>query len=208
MGWLDDSEEKLKQSNRELDAKVSTLKNEIKRLNHQLEKAYADLNKKDSDNRDAVECAVQKALARAGIDGSKLTWTAYLIRAMGLLFISVSLVYGFILVTQQTTNYTNYTTWSIYIFCQFGGLYMCGYGKALSIKSFQIFGLYMITLFLIVVVSIGLAIFGQIDIDVNTNVIIFVSVNAIGIPLLVYLEREERKLAAEAGKVSPLTYKV
>jgi hypothetical protein len=134
--------------------------------------------------------AIHAALTDAGIIVNSLSLISIFIRSIGVLFIITSIVSGYFIATKGSFTFDTRIIWSIYLVCQFSGLYLAGYGKQLTTKSMQFFAIYLSIAFLIVTASIISAISGIINLKISENIIYLAAINSSGIAVLIYIERK------------------
>jgi len=114
-----------------------------------------------------------------------------IVKSIGVLLIIVSLIFAYLLVEKTIENsFSEKIIWTIYLFSQFSGLYLAGFGKSLTINSLSSFSIYLSVCFLIVVTLIVLYVLEVIALNSLTNVYGLMAINSIGIPMFIYLERK------------------
>ena len=111
------------------------------------------------------------------------------VRALGLTLLIASLALARSLGYNVVAD-SNYTTiWGLYLFCQFAGLYLVGFGTPTTLRSITIFGTYMCTLLTIIATIIVASLIGLLENPITQELIFLAIVNSIGVPTLIYVER-------------------
>jgi hypothetical protein len=194
MGIFDKNEEKLKE--------------QIRQLKQDKEKLEVHL--RETDKSVSYEMEQNKILLQQiNILKAKLNETtpvalpdtlmSRLMQILGAFFVLLSLMFVYFLATRDTFIVNAIIIWSAYIVTQLLGLYLLGFGKKLTYVALQRFGAYMSALFLLICSYMAALLFGLINSEFNLNLIGLSFINAVGIFVLIYAERQSIRLQ-ENGK--------
>lgn len=204
MGFFDKNEEQLRadiqriNSNyRELRQDNEGLTNENAQLKSQLQNYKTRISDREQAVKEEIDTAVNAALEKVGACRNRLSQIALLVRAIGFFLLFVSIAFAYLLTAKEFPAVYLFTSWSVYLFSQFAGLYLCGYGRPLEVKSILWFGIYMTLIFLGMTAVVIFSLLGLNDITINPNILTLACVNSTGILVLMYAERETIRLARQ-----------
>ena len=180
----------------ELSAQLQTLTGELTETKKAVSREIA----KNHDLRQELnERAQQIKHLNAKLDEAKPiappdTQFARLMQFVGGFFLLVSLVIAYVLMIKDIFPVDLAIVWGAYVTTQLLGLYLLGYGKKVTFGALQRFGAYMSLLFLLICAYMTLLLAGIINLKIGPNLIGLGAINAVGIIVLIYAEREAVRL--------------
>ena len=183
----------------ELEGEKKALKTKLSETQRQLYKGQAEVKelKKYISSKSAEIVLLNKSVAELSqtneiISADKITNPRIIIiKIVGALLILSSLVFSFLLITREPeTGVVNTLLWSLYLFSQFSGLYLSGFGTLTTSESLYNLSLYLIAGFVILSIIMMGVMLGMITLNPLVNLVGLLVVNSLGIPLIVYIERK------------------
>lgn len=125
-----------------------------------------------------------------------LTAIQVFIRILGIALVIASLLLARSLGVGAIGDERYGTVWILYLFCQFAGLYLAGFGAPTDLRSITIFGVYMCSILVVVSASIVSSLLNVISISLTPELFWLAAINAIGVPILIYVERRISRVTA------------
>jgi hypothetical protein len=182
-----------------LEATIASLRSEladVERSNHVLARTakessdqVTELRKIIKRDKETIAELEQRLNDRADLPEANLTAIRIFVQGLGAAMLLVSMLFGGHLALAKEYKEYNQLIWFLYCFTQFLGMYLLGFGTRTTLRSLSLLGSYMSTLTVISVVAIGLSLMQYVNILAVDHVVVLGAVNAIGIPLLIYVER-------------------
>ncbi len=192
MGIFDGREKALEAENASLSSKLA----DAERSNAVLAKTakqYADqinaLRSSIQANEKTIGALEQRLDDRKDLPEASLTAICIFVRSLGAAMLFSSWAFAAYLALAKGSEESHQLTWALYLFAQFVGLYLLGFGAHTTLRSLSILGSYLSALAVACAAATGLSVMKYVDLFASDQLVALGLVNAIGIPLLIYVER-------------------
>lgn len=182
-----------------LEATIASLRSELadaERANEVLAKTAQEsssqvneLRKLIKVDKDAIAELKRRLNDRADLPEGSLTAIRLFVRGLGLALLVASLLFGGDLALAKGYPQSNQLIWFLYCFTQFSGLYLFGFGTHTTLRSLSVLGSYMSLLTVISTLAVCAGLMHVVDVFAIREVMLLGAVNALGLPILIYVER-------------------
>lgn len=182
-----------------LEATIASLRSELadaERANEVLAKTAQEssnqvneLRKLIKVDKDAIAELKRRLNDRADLPEGNLTAIRLFVRGLGLALLIASLLFGGDLALAKGHPQSNQLIWFLYCFTQFSGLYLFGFGTHTTLRSLSVLASYMSLLTVISTLAVCAGLMHVVDVFAIHEVMLLGAVNALGLPILIYVER-------------------
>ena len=186
-----------KEQERRLEAEVETVTRSASRAKEAASAAEERASVAEAELREA-----NQRIEHLELKTPASSMIATLVRVVGVGLVAVSIVLIVIMVRGVEVRMPREVIWSLYLAAQFAGIYLLGYGNALTLASWTWAGLYMTTVFLILSIVILLILTVHLVLPISTEIVALAALNATGVVVLIQVERRLLKLRKQQSELS------
>ncbi|MEW6372195.1 MAG: hypothetical protein AB1584_14760 [Pseudomonadota bacterium] len=148
-----------------------------------------ELRKMLENNRAKTAALEQRLADRNDLPEKNLAAIRIFVRGLGGALLCASIAFAVYLALGKGYAESRQLIWSLYIFTQFIGMYLLGFGAHTTLRSLSLLGSYMSTVTVISAVAIGMTVMKYANLLDTDQLVALGGVNALGVPLLIYVER-------------------
>jgi Fe2+ transport system protein B len=178
-------EEKREQEKREQEKREQEKREQEKREKEKREQEKREQEKREQEKREKEKRELSKIKQNSNYAYIK---TIGFLLLFGSWFFLYSLIFEF-----NKIPVSHIIVWGLYLFTQFFGLYLIGFGTLTGLHSLIVMGKYMSTIFIIIITIVILSIFNFLKLSLNIDLSLLIAINSLGIFTIIYVEKKMLK---------------